>query len=249
MGGKVVHAPQPMHGREQSIRHTGKGLFENMPDPFTVIRYHSLIVAEPLARLLRQDRLDARRPGYGSGSQDPSDVGSSISSRIHLHGPYGRQLMENFYRMAREFHGSAVRLFAEPNYGIQRGRINVQNRRAEPKLCTLLSGSFGHSIQPNKYLNARSQTRAMPFGWTAVWRAEGDGRFSFLGGCTARTVECVRYYAHQRRLTTQSMTAFRNWRTEELFPYLKRRIASAHRIGPNFPSISTGALSATLAMN
>jgi anthranilate synthase component II len=43
-GGNVVQARYPMHGKSSSITHTGKNLFQNIPSPMTVGRYHSLIV-------------------------------------------------------------------------------------------------------------------------------------------------------------------------------------------------------------
>jgi anthranilate synthase component 2 len=43
-GGKVIRAPQPMHGKMDMIHHTGKGLFKDVPSPFKATRYHSLIV-------------------------------------------------------------------------------------------------------------------------------------------------------------------------------------------------------------
>ena len=43
-GGKVVRARQVMHGKTSRIRHTHQGLFNDLPDPLTVTRYHSLIV-------------------------------------------------------------------------------------------------------------------------------------------------------------------------------------------------------------
>ncbi|NHH99993.1 MULTISPECIES: anthranilate synthase component II [Oceanimonas] len=43
-GGRVVRARQVMHGKTSAIRHTGTGLFANLPDPLTVTRYHSLVV-------------------------------------------------------------------------------------------------------------------------------------------------------------------------------------------------------------
>ncbi|MDZ7853590.1 MAG: aminodeoxychorismate/anthranilate synthase component II [Halomonas sp.] len=43
-GGKVVRAPQVMHGKTSRIRHLGQGVFENLEDPLEVTRYHSLVV-------------------------------------------------------------------------------------------------------------------------------------------------------------------------------------------------------------
>ncbi|MEZ6059441.1 MAG: aminodeoxychorismate/anthranilate synthase component II [Planctomycetaceae bacterium] len=43
-GAKVVRADRLMHGKTSPIHHTGKGVFANLPDPFTATRYHSLIV-------------------------------------------------------------------------------------------------------------------------------------------------------------------------------------------------------------
>lgn len=43
-GGKVVRAPELMHGKTSSITHNGQGIFIGIPSPFEVMRYHSLIV-------------------------------------------------------------------------------------------------------------------------------------------------------------------------------------------------------------
>lgn len=43
-GGKVIRADQPMHGKVSRISHTGIGLFTDIPSPYQVTRYHSLIV-------------------------------------------------------------------------------------------------------------------------------------------------------------------------------------------------------------
>lgn len=43
-GGKVVRAPEIVHGKPQAIFHSRKDLFEKMPLPFEAGRYHSLIV-------------------------------------------------------------------------------------------------------------------------------------------------------------------------------------------------------------
>lgn len=43
-GGSVVRAKAPMHGKTSTISHDGKGVFAGIASPFTVARYHSLIV-------------------------------------------------------------------------------------------------------------------------------------------------------------------------------------------------------------
>jgi len=43
-GGKVVRAPRLMHGKTSEIKHDGKGVYRELPMPFTATRYHSLIV-------------------------------------------------------------------------------------------------------------------------------------------------------------------------------------------------------------
>ncbi len=43
-GGRVVRAPQVVHGKTSSIHHDGKGIFRGVPQPLEATRYHSLIV-------------------------------------------------------------------------------------------------------------------------------------------------------------------------------------------------------------
>ncbi|MBA3484447.1 MAG: aminodeoxychorismate/anthranilate synthase component II [Pirellulales bacterium] len=46
LGGKIVRAPEPRHGRTSHIEHAGTQLFAALPLPLTVCRYHSLVVEE-----------------------------------------------------------------------------------------------------------------------------------------------------------------------------------------------------------
>ncbi len=42
-GGKIVSAKKLMHGKTSRIRHDGKSIFKDVPNPFTATRYHSLV--------------------------------------------------------------------------------------------------------------------------------------------------------------------------------------------------------------
>jgi len=43
-GGRVIRAPEPVHGKTALIQHTGAGILHGLSQPFEAIRYHSLVV-------------------------------------------------------------------------------------------------------------------------------------------------------------------------------------------------------------
>lgn len=46
-GADIVRAPEPVHGRTSPVIHGSQRLFEGLPSPLRVSRYHSLVVDEP----------------------------------------------------------------------------------------------------------------------------------------------------------------------------------------------------------
>ena len=45
-GGKVIRAPEIMHGKTSHIHHDDRTIFKDLPQDFVATRYHSLIVEE-----------------------------------------------------------------------------------------------------------------------------------------------------------------------------------------------------------
>ncbi|WP_414588259.1 anthranilate synthase component II [Scytonema sp. PCC 10023] len=43
-GGKIISAPELMHGKTSPIYHKGVGVFSNLENPMTATRYHSLVI-------------------------------------------------------------------------------------------------------------------------------------------------------------------------------------------------------------
>lgn len=45
--GQTIRASKPMHGKSSMLEHDANGLFENLPSPMQIGRYHSLITQRP----------------------------------------------------------------------------------------------------------------------------------------------------------------------------------------------------------
>ncbi len=100
-GGQVVRAPMPLHGKLSSVSHKNSDVFEKLPSPFNVTRYHSLL----LDRDSLPDELEItaetedglvmglhhrEKPLYGVQFH-PESIASE----------YGHELLANFVRLAR----------------------------------------------------------------------------------------------------------------------------------------------------
>ena len=102
-GGKVVRAEEPMHGRQSSVNHNGKGLFKGIKNNFTVTRYHSLTCQD---KELDDIEIDARTPEgivMGISHRTKPIYGlqfhpESIASEC------GEELIKNFINITRDFY-------------------------------------------------------------------------------------------------------------------------------------------------
>lgn len=109
-GGKVIRADRVMHGKTSRITHDGTGLFDGLPDPLEVMRYHSLIVERkslpPSLEILavtsdRPDEIQAMRhaehPVWGVQFHPESVLTQQ-----------GKRILQNFLAIASETSAAAV---------------------------------------------------------------------------------------------------------------------------------------------
>lgn len=45
-GASLVQGKEPVHGKTAQVHHTGDSIFANLPNPFPVMRYHSLVLEQ-----------------------------------------------------------------------------------------------------------------------------------------------------------------------------------------------------------
>ena len=97
-GDRVVEMEVPRHGIISAVEHDGTGLFEGVPSPFEVVRYHSLEVPEPTSLQVTARALD---DGSVMGLADPArrrwGVQFHPESVLSQH---GEAIVANFLRLA-----------------------------------------------------------------------------------------------------------------------------------------------------
>jgi len=93
-GGKTIKAPLCVHGKTSTIFHTGKGIYQNVNNPFEGARYHSLIIDEIPGCLSVQSWTEENIPMGVSHSQLPV-VGVQFHPESFLTEP-GEIILEHF---------------------------------------------------------------------------------------------------------------------------------------------------------
>lgn len=102
-GGEVVRAEEPMHGRQSSVNHNGKGLFKGIKNNFTVTRYHSLTCED---KELNDIEIDARTPeGIVMGiSHKTKPIYGLQFHPESIASECGEELINNFINITRDFY-------------------------------------------------------------------------------------------------------------------------------------------------
>ena len=222
-GGRVVHAPEPMHGRLSVIRHDNSALFSGIPDGFMAVRYHSLVVAEPLPALLTKTAWtdDGLVMGLRALGRDHWGVQFHPES---ICTEFGRQLLSNFRDIAAE-----RKRIAPPH---SRARVDAVVDRTASEQMLRPRASTGNE---QYYVRCRTINRifdaefvfdnlfvAAPvsFWLDSSMLRQGAGRFTAMGCGIGRAGCLVRYDAASNTLTIIDANGREERREQNIFDYL-----------------------------
>lgn len=124
-GGRVVRAPEPVHGKVCEIRHRGAGIFRGINAPFAATRYHSLVVER--ASLPRELTVTAE-------TEDGLIMGLA-HTRLPVHGvqfhpesiasEHGHLMLKNFLDVAAAWNAATGRRGAAADQGERDERRNA----------------------------------------------------------------------------------------------------------------------------
>lgn len=96
-GGKVIRASRLMHGKTSPIHHDGRGVFTGLPASFDGMRYHSLVVEEPLPDCLEATAYTDQGELMGLRHKTLPIEGVQFHPESIMTGP-GNLLLHNFLR-------------------------------------------------------------------------------------------------------------------------------------------------------
>ncbi len=203
-GGRISHAPEPMHGRVSDIHHRGDDLFAGLPSPFRAVRYHSLAVSELPADL---DPISWTADGVVMGIRDPNAPRWSVQFHPEsILTEYGAELLDNFRRLALgERPGRRIRREAAPRYRVESRELDL-----EPDTAALFSDLHG--------------TATGAFWLDSSRRDLPTGRFTIIGDDTGPLAERLTYSVADQawEVTAQGRTSTVR---EGFFDYLGARLA------------------------
>jgi anthranilate synthase/aminodeoxychorismate synthase-like glutamine amidotransferase len=98
-GGKVIRAPELMHGKASEVHHDGKTIFSGLGDKFSAGRYHSLIVErESLPACLQISAQTADHIIMGLRHRELKVEGVQFHPESILTSD-GKQLLANFLKL------------------------------------------------------------------------------------------------------------------------------------------------------
>jgi para-aminobenzoate synthetase len=221
LNGAVQSAPVVMHGRRSAVKHLGSGLFEGIPQDFSVVRYHSLTVRNDLGSEGRvtawtEDGIvmgieHVHRPIWGVQFH-PESVATE----------HGHRLFENFYALAREHRRHTGPRGVRPK--VPTSRTERATRRESHAGLRVLSRSISGEPSGELLFDRLFGNCEHAFWLDSVDAPSHLARASFLG-TSAGPERCVLKYDVERQQVTSQRADGISAESGSVFTVLDRELA------------------------
>ena len=240
-GAAVRHAPVVMHGRLSPIAHNGDALFKGIPQGFRAVRYHSLMIEQPLPQCLSKIAWTSDNILMGIRHREKPLWGVQFHPES-ICTNYGLTILENFRVISDEFSRKRKeKAQLPPTIGLK--SILPSSRLSAPRLNNLLlrhrciDGDWdAEMVFAGIYGNSTNA-----FWLDSNVHHKGVSRFSFMGddgGPMSYTL------SHDVRLN--QVTVSDKWGQKavnaEFFEFVRNRLSCHVQADPELPFDFTGGL-------
>ena len=184
LGGRVEHAPQPMHGRISAVHHKGIDIFSSLPSPFLVVRYHSLIATD-LPQEVECIAWTEDRLVMGIRHRSLPLWGVQFHPEL-ICSEHGRELLVNFRELTRE-RGRRVATSAP----LPKVNYQIHVRKVAASVCSAaVYGALFAKSTHSFWLDSGGQN-------------QDSARFSFMGDANGPLAEYLTYDAYAGCVTVR----------------------------------------------
>lgn len=108
LGGKIVKANEPFHGRQSTLTHFGHSLFQDVPKKFDACRYHSLVIERGSLPSDFDIIAEAADETIMAIANDEKKLFGLQFHPESILTPFGFQMLQNFLRLCPPSHKKAV---------------------------------------------------------------------------------------------------------------------------------------------
>jgi len=151
-GGKVDRAQRLMHGKTSKVTHNGEGIFKGIPSPFEAMRYHSLVVYDPIPDELEVTAITPEEEIMGLKHREHHTYGVQFHPESILT-EHGKQLLKNFLDLNPAPAPKGEPAMLKPFIAKTINRIDLTDKEAEEAMTVIMTGQATQA-QIGSYLTA-----------------------------------------------------------------------------------------------
>ncbi len=224
-GGKVVHAPEAMHGRLTAVLHEDSPMFSGLPREFQVVRYHSLCIEQPLPEELEATAWTSDGILMGVAHRSRPQWGLQFHPES-ICTEYGRELLARFRDLTIEHSGrrdggTAALDGSGPKPAAAPPSLELKAKRIDSVYDPERAFAHLYGESPDAF-------------WLDSSMLDERTRFSFMGDAAGPLASTIDYDAHSGELRVSSGGETRVL-DESIFDYLAREMRRLRYLSDDLP--------------